>query len=113
MRQEKEASLTSKAEVFNLVLPCKPEPNGAIAIAHADIVLEVPIKFRLQIEESNSKLRDIISSTFRATDLADLNADSDLKNIKSRISAAVKYRLHIDIEDILFLRFEYNVLDPK
>jgi hypothetical protein len=112
-RALKAASLTSKVEVFNMTLPCRREPDGSVPIAHADLVIEVPIRHRVQIEKNGSKLRDIISGVFRSTDLAALNTDTDLSGIKAEITRHARQRLDIPIVEILFLRFEYDVLEPK
>lgn len=112
-REQRAAQLVSKVEVFNMTLPCKPEVNGAIAVAHADLVITVPIKHRVRIEQNGSKLRDIISTVFRSNGLAELNADSDLNTIKMQIAQAAQTQLKLDIEEILFLRFEYDVLEPR
>ncbi|HEY3327570.1 MAG TPA: flagellar basal body-associated FliL family protein [Novimethylophilus sp.] len=111
--EEKAADLTSKVEVFNMILPCKPAPDGSTVIAHADMVLDVPLKSRLTIEQSNSKLRDIISTVFRSSSIADLNADSDLKKLKNQITEKIKSELNIRVLDILFLRFDYDVLESR
>ena len=70
------AALTSLVEVFQISMPCKPNVQGNTPVVHADFQLLVPIKYRLKTEESTPRIRDIIGSILRNSNIDDVNSDN-------------------------------------
>ena len=109
---KKEATLTSTMDLFQLTLPCKPIANGGIPLVHADFQLVVPLKQRIKIEDNASRLRDIIATLLRNSDINEINRDN-LVGLKQQIIKQSKEMLGIDIEEILVLRFDYDILKQR
>ena len=110
--KKEEASLTSTVDLFQLALPCKRNAEGNTPIAHADFQLVVPIKHRLKIEENASRVRDIIATLLRNSDIEEINRDN-LVTFKKQIIQQAKETLGVEIEEVLVLRFDYDILKQK
>lgn len=106
-----EALLTATLDMFQLTLPCQRDANGNTPVVHADLQLVVPIKHRLKVEQQASRVRDIIATYLRNHDVNAINRD--MEGFKRDIIAQAKAELEIDIEEILVLRFDYDILRAR
>ena len=106
-----EALLTPTLDMFQLTLPCLRDANGNTPIVHADLQLVVPIKHRLKAEQQASRVRDIIATYLRNHDVTVVN--KDMEGFKRDIIAQVRTELEVDIEEILVLRFDYDILRAR
>lgn len=111
-KSKQEASLTSTVDLFQLVLPCQRNAEGNTPIVHADFQLVVPIKHRLKIEENTSRVRDIIATLLRNSDINAINSDN-LVGLKKQIIQQAHDSLGVEIEEVLVLRFDYDILRQK
>lgn len=111
-KADKEVALTSTMDLFQLTLPCQRNAQGDTPIVHADFQLVVPIKHRLKAEENTSKIRDLIATLLRNSDIETINADN-LTGFKKDIIRQVHDTLGVDIEEILVLRFDYDIMRQK
>lgn len=109
---KKEAALTSTVDLFQLALPCKRNTEGNTPIVHADFQLVVPIKHRIKIEGNTSRVRDIIATLLRNSDIAEINRDN-LVSFKKQIIQQSHETLGVEIEEVLVLRFDYDILRQK
>lgn len=111
-KSDKEAALTSTMDLFQLTLPCKRNAQGDTPIVHADFQLVVPIKHRLKTEENSSRIRDLIATLLRNSDIEIINADN-LAGFKKDIIRQAHETLGVDIEEVLVLRFDYDIMRQK
>jgi len=109
---KKEAGLTSTMDLFQLTLPCKPNADGSTPMVHADFQLVVPLKQRMKIEDNSSRLRDIIATLLHNSDINEINSDN-LAGFKQQIIKQSKETLGVEIEEILVLRFDYDILKQR
>jgi len=105
------AAVTATVDMFQLTLPCQRDAEGNTPIVHTDLQLVVPIKHRLKVEEKASQIRDIIATHLRNTDVTVIN--KDMEGFKKEIIHQVQTDLNVDIEEILVLRFDYDILRAK
>lgn len=105
------ATVTATVDMFQLTLPCKRDADGNTPVVHADLQLVVPIKHRLKIEEKASRVRDIIATHLRNTDVTEVN--KDMEGFKKEIIRQTKADLDVDIDEILVLRFDYDILRAR
>lgn len=105
-------ALTSTVDLFQLTLPCKRDAEGNTPIVHADFQLVIPIKHRLKIEENDSRVRDIIATLLRNSDIAEINRDN-LVGLKKQIIQQAKNNLNVEIEEVLVLRFDYDIIRAR
>jgi flagellar basal body-associated protein FliL len=111
-KDQEKAALTSTVDLFQLALPCKRNAEGDTPIVHADFQLVVPIKHRMKIEENTSRVRDIIATLLRNSDINEINSDN-LVGFKKQIIRQSKETLGVEIEEVLVLRFDYDILKQR
>lgn len=111
-KEKEEAALTSTMDLFQLTLPCKRNEQGDTPIVHADFQLVVPVKYRLKVEENTSKIRDIIATLLRNSDINEVNSDN-LVSFKKQIIQQARETLGVEIQEVLVLRFDYDILKQK
>lgn len=111
-KPKEEETLTSTVDLFQLTLPCKRNAEGNTPIVHADFQLVVPIKHRMKIEESASRVRDIIATLLRNTDIEEINRDN-LVGFKQQIIQKTRETLGVEIQEVLVLRFDYDILRQR
>jgi flagellar basal body-associated protein FliL len=111
-KDAKEAALTSTMDLFQLTLPCKRNAQGDTPVVHADFQLVVPVKHRLKVEENTSRIRDIIATILRNTDIETINSDN-LVTFKKDIIKQAHDVLGVDIEEVLVIRFDYDIMRQK
>lgn len=109
---KEEETLTSTVDLFQLTLPCKRNAEGNTPIVHADFQLVVPLKHRMKIEESSSRVRDIIATLLRNTDIEEINRDN-LVGFKQQIIQKTRESLGVEIQEVLVLRFDYDILRQR
>lgn len=111
-KEKEEETLTSTVDLFQLTLPCKRNAEGNTPIVHADFQLVVPIKHRMKIEESASRVRDIIATLLRNSDIEEINRDN-LVGFKKQIIEQTRETLGVEIQEVLVLRFDYDILRQR
>jgi hypothetical protein len=110
--QKKDAGVmaTSTFDLFQLNFPCKADAEGNTPMVHADFQLVVPIRHRIKVEENSSRLRDMIATLARHSDVSLVYHDVDW--FKKQIIAQARETLGIEIENVLILRIDYDII-PK
>lgn len=103
---------TTTVDLFGLVLPGRQTAEGDTAVVRTDLQLVIPFKYKIQLESQTSKVRDIIATILRSSDVAELNRDS-LVGFKQQIVNEVRRKLGIEITEILVLRFKYDVVSLR
>ena len=111
-KADKDAALTSTMDMFQLTLPCQRNAQGDTPIVHADFQLVVPIKHRLKVEENSSRIRDLIATLLRNSDIEAINSDN-LVGFKKDIIRQAHDNLGVDIEEVLVLRFDYDIMKQR
>lgn len=102
------AAMTATVDLFQLKLPCKRDAEGNTPIVHADFQLVVPIRHHFKIKENASRLRDIIATLLRNSDVTAIN--SDMESFKTEIMRHARSELSVEITEILVLHFDYDIL---
>ena len=108
---EEAANLTATVDFFQLTLPCKRDAEGNTPIVHADFQLVVPLTHRIRIEEQSSRLRDLIATHLRNSEVESINRD--MERFKREIIRQARQDLDVEIAEILVLRFDYDILRAK
>ena len=106
------AAMTSVVEVFQINMPCKPNEQGNTPIVHADFQLMVPLKYRLKAEESTGRIRDIMGTILRNSEINDVNGDN-LVHFKQQVIDQVQQDLGIKIEEVLVLNYSYDMMRKR
>lgn len=111
IKEQTSPALTATVDFFQLILPCKRDAEGNTPIAHADFQMVVPIAHRLRIEEKASRLRDIIATLLRNSEVDAIHRD--MEGFKQEIIRRSRQELDVEITEILVLRFDYDILRAK
>lgn len=111
-KHDKEAALTGTMDLFQLTLPCKRNAQGDTPVVHADFQLVVPLQQRIKVEEKASRIRDIIAGLLRNSDVEAINADN-LVGFKKEIIRQSQEELGVDIQEVLILRFDYDIMKQR
>lgn len=111
-KHDKEATLTGTMDLFQLTLPCKRNAQGDTPVVHADFQLVVPLQQRMKVEEKASRIRDIIASLLRNSDVDAINADN-LVGFKNEIIRQTREALGVNIQEVLILRFDYDIMKQR
>lgn len=103
---------TGTIDLFGLVLPGRQSADGNTAIVRADLQIVVPLRQRIEVEHQTSKIRDIIATILRNSDVPEINRDG-LVGFKQQVTAEVRRQLGIEIREILVLRFSYDIVSMR
>ena len=101
---------TGTIDLFGLVMPGRQDADENTAIVRADLQIVVPLRYRLKVEKETPKIREIIASILRNSDVPEINRDG-LVGFKQQIIHEVRRQLGIEISEILVLRFSYDIIN--
>ncbi len=110
--EQETAKLTSIVELFQINMPCKRNAQGNTPVVHTDLQLLVPIKYRIKAEESMPRIRDIIGTILRNSEINDINSDN-LVGFKKQLIAEIDQQLGIKVQEVLVLHYDYDVMRQR
>lgn len=102
-------NITATNELFGFVVPAMRNSYGQTPIVEADFAIVIPITQKFKADENNSKVRDVISTLIRESNIDDINSDN-----LAAFKITAKKRIHdetgLDIKEVLVLSYKYSMM---
>lgn len=102
-------NITATNELFGFIVPARRNSFGQTPIVEADFAIVVPIAEKFKADENNSKVRDVISTLIRESNIDDINSDN-----LTAFKVAAKQKIHDDVglnvKEVLVLNYKYSMM---